>query len=272
MATSFAIPPTFAQPADPYHQYSPLSSAHATPSNSANISPTSPHKSFYNAPHLSRQLRQPKSPLYVPAVLRPTEKPTRPYPMTPPASAQNSFEGKSSMRGMDGINRRMTNTSVSSGISRVVSDEWNDEALGKVSGATTKNHWKPDSSAIDCSDSACDRSFSFTVRRHHCRRCGNIFCSTHSLYSVPLDQHARFHPEGNWQRACESCFSDFRAWSSARHSRSNSYASNNTDETATPALNTGNSRSAMAGVMGPDGMRVGSVAASVPKDWNWSTF
>ncbi|TKA76481.1 hypothetical protein B0A49_04847 [Cryomyces minteri] len=143
MATSFAIPPTFAQPADPYHQYSPLSSAHATPSNSANISPTSPHKSFYNAPHLSRQLRQPKSPLYVPAVLRPTEKPTRPYPMTPPASAQNSFEGKSSMRGMDGINRRMTNTSVSSGISRVVSDEWNDEALGKVSGATTKNHWKP---------------------------------------------------------------------------------------------------------------------------------
>eukprot|EP01052_Picozoa_sp_SAG31_P043855 SAG31_NODE_7448_length_1687_cov_1.128463_4_plen_196_part_01 len=36
--------------------------------------------------------------------------------------------------------------------------------------------WMPNEEAPNCL--ACDRKFSMTVRRHHCRRCGAVFCSS----------------------------------------------------------------------------------------------
>jgi len=109
-------------------------------------------------------------------------------------------------------------------------------------------------------------------RRHHCRRCGNVFCSSHTGYLVPLDQHARFHPDGVMSRACERCISDFRHWNKAR-----SHRGSNSSGTATP---TGDSTggSILNGVPGarPIAKRrereQKEVAASGPKDWNWSTF
>jgi hypothetical protein len=65
---------------------------------------------------------------------------------------------------------------------------------------------------------------------------------------------------------------DYRRWTVARSSRSNSETS---EEPATPTVNCagGRARGAMGSVFGRknDGTPE-SLAASVPRDWNWSTF
>lgn len=44
--------------------------------------------------------------------------------------------------------------------------------------------WKPDESAESCE--RCFKKFSFTVRRHHCRDCGGIFCAECTPHRIPL--------------------------------------------------------------------------------------
>jgi hypothetical protein len=128
--------------------------------------------------------------------------------------------------------------------------------------------FKPDSASLSCDSPTCDKKFSFFERRHHCRRCGNIFCAEHSPHAIPLDQHARFHPQGTRNRACDSCFNDYRTWEVARISRSNSSTSRDGEQPRTPTV----------GVPGKNalgregGGLVGSLAQSIPRDWNWSTF
>jgi hypothetical protein len=36
--------------------------------------------------------------------------------------------------------------------------------------------WLPDNQASKCP--TCSRGFGLTVRRHHCRACGGVFCDT----------------------------------------------------------------------------------------------
>src|SRR5204862_4712152 len=62
-------------------------------------------------------------------------------------------------------------------------------------------------------------SFGVFLRRHHCRHCGHVFCSSHTLHNVPLDQNARFHPDGLPSRACDLCWSAFQLWDKARADR-----------------------------------------------------
>jgi len=102
------------------------------------------------------------------------------------------------------------------------------------------------------------------VRRHHCRRCGNIFCAPHSLHNVPLDQHARFHPDGAPARACASCWNDYKTWRSAFKARSGSSSTEGSRSgMATPKMSTTTNATNQA---------KDAVVGSVPRDWNWSTF
>lgn len=129
---------------------------------------------------------------------------------------------------------------------------------------------QPDNAASICDSPTCTRSFSYFHRRHHCRRCGNIFCDQHSLYAIPLDQDANYHPYGTRSRACEHCFLEYKGWEITRLSRSNSESSE--DHPKTPNLSCGtNTRfgSVFAQKMGVGAENIGQ---SVPRDWNWSTF
>lgn len=114
-------------------QPSPTDSAIPTPHN---ISPTSPRMDTYlkyQLPNQVRQLRPPKSPMYVPAALRPTERPGRQAPMTPPKSLHGSLDSLEEA-GFEGTMR---------GDGAPPLDlVFPEEDLGEVTGPPNKDHWK----------------------------------------------------------------------------------------------------------------------------------
>lgn len=251
-------------------QISPVNSATATPNNA---SPTSPRVGPpVHLPAHTRQLRPPKSPLYVPAVLRPTDPPRRVLkqsPLTPPQSQDSSFEDLENART---LSRRSTGDSGKFGLGAITEAEWSTEGLGKVTGPPTRDHWKHDTESIICDDPRCTKYFTYFTRKHHCRRCGNTFCHQHSSDLIPLDQEANYHPNGYAERACEHCFKDFQRWKIARTSRTNSESSHG-DEPTTPTVNCARATGALGNVFGQKGAGMAeSLGASVPRDWNWSTF
>ncbi|MCJ1352886.1 MAG: hypothetical protein MMC33_002870 [Icmadophila ericetorum] len=242
------------------HQFSPANSMSPTPTN---ISPTSPRNTLDpNYPFATVQLRPPKSPMYVPAVLRPTERPPRPTPLTPPRSVHGSTESlepqvKSSSRTSTSDGKRQDVGQVVEIEDASISD------LSSVTGPPTRDHWKPDANATVCDAPVCQKYFSLFERRHHCRHCGHVFCNSHSHYTVPLDQDAEFHPSGTESRACKHCWNRYQEWQATR-SRKNSVGSATTSITGTPIIGIG------MGNRNDDGPN--ETQNSVPKDWNWSTF
>ncbi|KAH6560260.1 hypothetical protein BASA62_000332 [Batrachochytrium salamandrivorans] len=109
-----------------------------------------------------------------------------------------------------------------------------------VTGAPTRDHWKSDAYAPECS--LCGQRFSLLIRRHHCRRCGDIFCSSCCDVTVRLDQNAAFHPAGLICPLDDSLDNDDEANSIPINLKENVK-----DVAETPML-------------------------SVPTDWAWSTF
>ncbi|VBB30834.1 unnamed protein product [Acanthocheilonema viteae] len=57
--------------------------------------------------------------------------------------------------------------------------------------------WLEDSEAINCH--ACDKPFTLTTRKHHCRQCGQIFCASCSSFT------AKIASSRNPVRVCNAC-------------------------------------------------------------------
>ncbi|KAI0976167.1 FYVE zinc finger protein [Xylaria arbuscula] len=281
MATDFIMPKLAdAQPSH-YFQRQPESHAYAprqvaqgyqsrqvSPLSSNNGSPTSPK------PYSRQRLR----PLYMPAVLRPNENPYNRYhsskpenePQTPgrdddrPMSSANSFISLPGLAGWSRLGRRATGDS-----DEYTESEWDLDLFPKPTAPPTRLHWKPDPEAQICDEPSCLRHFNYWTRRHHCRRCGNIFCDMHSTFGIPLDQDANYNPRGTLSRACAHCYSEFQAW----RSRTNSQASS--DDSSVKQVSQTAPTSPI--VRTPTGANTqaphpAEVAMSVPRDWHWSTF
>ncbi|KAL4891580.1 hypothetical protein BDV59DRAFT_182070 [Aspergillus ambiguus] len=262
-----------------YGHPSPVNSNSTTPTNN---SPTSPRQPYL--PLASRQLRPPKGPLYVPAALRPTERPQKAAssPPTPPRSILGSVDSVPDDH--DSISRRSTlETASTASVSKLAEDEWMKyEHLGEVTGSPTRDHWKADSASPSCDSPTCRSSFGLFLRRHHCRHCGHVFCSSHTPHLVPLDQDARFHPHGVPSRACNLCWHAYRRWEECRSDRLNKIQqlldAQNQPSPATvaepdppsraDASQDEDAKNALAAVLGQST----EIAASVPRGWNWSTF
>ncbi|CAP68721.1 uncharacterized protein PODANS_7_6900 [Podospora anserina S mat+] len=260
--------------ATPY-QPSTQQNTQVSPLSTSGNSPTSPKN------YMTRQIR----PLYVPAVLRPTEFPSK-VPARPksehepespeeePLRHSNSFMSLGGLSGglsaSLGLTRRSTGDSA-----KYVDGTWNLDLFPNPTGTPTRKHWKLDQDALICDHATCKKSFNTFTRRHHCRRCGNIFCGAHSDYQIPLDQDANYNPRGVPSRACAHCFNQFRAWRSRANSQSSSRGSSdggNAPETPVTPTAAAPVAAIAPGLMRPLQARVAEVAHSVPRDWNWSTF
>ncbi|KAF2873950.1 hypothetical protein BDV95DRAFT_604171 [Massariosphaeria phaeospora] len=270
MATQSSTAMVAPQPA-PYQHHAYKTSAHfATPLASGantpmNVSPTSPRSISQLPLHAPpTHIGRPKQgPLYVPAALRRTEKPGRQSPPKIDSAAETPNSSWGSGPGLG----QSTADFVASPITRIATEDlhsiYEDAPMSPITGPITRNHWQPDHSTSVCTASACQTPFGLFNRRHHCRKCGGIFCGQHSQQQVRLNEHALFHPDGELQRSCDRCHSQFREWEQMRSRRANSDSSGSTAavhiDTPAPAKR-------------PDAHRVGSLATSFQGAWNWSTF
>ncbi|TQS36509.1 hypothetical protein Golomagni_03039 [Golovinomyces magnicellulatus] len=221
-------------------------------------------------------MRLEKSSLYLPAVLRPTEPPRRverelnppPSPGRNNSSLWNTITAESTKRGFDNETGQ-----------RKSFDALSVRSLGTVTGPPTRVHWKPDpfSDHCDVPSAQCKIAFTTFRRRHHCRRCGLIFCHQHSLYSVPLDQDANFHPYGTQVRSCESCWIQWNRWIERQ---SSTIAVKKAEPRDCVGLDSVTSprdfsptleNTQMCDEVNETQVSV-ELGQSVPKDWNWSTF
>ncbi|ERF70003.1 hypothetical protein EPUS_03555 [Endocarpon pusillum Z07020] len=251
------------------HQISPADSATNSPNNASPTSPRSHTPLQYHVPGQVRQLRPMKSPLYVPAALRPTERPNKNPPTTPPKSLHGSLES---------LDDGFADDTRSAPLDLVVANDWfADEELGEVTGEPTREHWKADQQSPSCDSPQCRSNFNLFTRRHHCRHCGHIFCSDHSAFIIPLNQEARFHPDGIPSRACDTCHRHYQKWDTARSVRRRNSADGTSQDDGSSRMDfptAGKSGLVSQGrsAGGGGGNSSEQTVGSVPKDWAWSTF
>lgn len=123
------------------------------------------------APHFNtapiRPMTDPRTPNYVPCVLRPNEQ------------GQQEATVQSMLETLDSDAR------------------------------LSREHWKPNSSTIECTD--CGRAFSLMNRRHHCRKCGDLFCAPCLLSKAKLSFRCLFDVDGVMTKVCFQCG---KQWSS----------------------------------------------------------
>lgn len=65
-----------------------------------------------------------------------------------------------------------------------------------------QRYWVKDDYVLNCT--SCVTRFTVTLRRHHCRSCGEVFCNACTSKSIPLP-HLNYPATQN-QRVCELCF------------------------------------------------------------------
>jgi len=73
-----------------------------------------------------------------------------------------------------------------------------------MSSTYPKPYWVPDERVTSCK--SCKVEFSLFIRKHHCRACGYIFCSTCSSHTANL----KLFGYTEQQRVCNECFSTKR--------------------------------------------------------------
>jgi hypothetical protein len=129
---------------------------------------------------------------------------------------------------------------------------------------------QPDEASPSCDSPKCRSSFNIFVRKHHCRHCGHIFCSEHTAYTIPLDQYAKFHPDGIQSRACDSCYRQYQKWDAVRSLRRKNSENSTADGRESATALAEPDRSVHSPQMSAKPSE--PVASSVPKDWAWSTF
>lgn len=119
----------------------------------------------------------------------------------------------------------------------------------------THIHWLLDNARTKCR--RCHTQFTplgrqvlklvMTSGKHHCRKCGDVFCSTCCLLWVRLDMNANYVAQGakvgGWSRACLGCYDKWELFITTRRDG--------------------------AGTEPDEASRRVSV---VPNDWSWSSF
>lgn len=77
--------------------------------------------------------------------------------------------------------------------------------------APTRKHWLKDESVAECGFRTCHKHFNFFERRHHCRKCGGIFCKDHTSHYLYINHLAQFTTggRGTLSRVCDNCIEEY---------------------------------------------------------------
>jgi hypothetical protein len=198
-----------------------------------------------------RQLRSLKTPLYMPSVLRRTQ-------------TSENFAGLSKQY----LKHHHSHNSFGG----------SSPALNAL-GTPSQTHWKPDNSRSACK--ACGDQFSLFLRRHHCRKCGDLFCDKDTSHEIRLDADCQFHVLGSKVKACNNCYRDYLAFmktvvvdhsatntASARHYYSHSTSNCYNNPGGLQLVDAAASPSAVESFDNSPG----SQYRAVPANWSWSTF
>lgn len=118
---------------------------------------------------------------------------------------------------------------------------WIGDALGNVIELAAKQaqeHWVKDDEATHCANDACGARFvRLLERRHHCRRCGRIFCGRCSNHTASVPKLGFYTPV----RVCYECFETLSYTVTANPVKS--LVGEGSDETAHSTQGTQTSRS-----------------------------
>ncbi|KAK9767605.1 Zn finger protein [Basidiobolus ranarum] len=209
---------------------------------------------------------------------RPTNPTMAAIPSTPPQNTQQLPMAPPSQAPQSRSTGNNINPAIQRQLSRAVQASSPQEPRTVVTGPPTRDHWKPDGVTDFCT--SCEVQFNFFERKHHCRRCGNVFCAKCSSKFIRLDQNAEFNAGGTLCRACDRCFQESsnsfkrpaprRAISGAQKELSRQTESQARPPPAAPAPN----NSIGLDINNPTRPADPFIQpiASVPRDWSWSTF
>ncbi|KAF8004904.1 hypothetical protein HF325_000361 [Metschnikowia pulcherrima] len=157
--------------------------------------------------------------------------------------------------------------------------------------APTRRHWLKDESVIECGIDYCGKKFNFFERRHHCRKCGGIFCKEHTLHYLYINHLAQFTTggRGTLSRVCDRCIQEYNEFIRhefgvachkplSRELLPQPAALNKVDyrkEIFTSKKGAGNPGGAIPAKLqesSEDGKAADQLVGSVPANWSWSSF
>lgn len=135
-----------------------------------------------------QQIKNLRSPLYVPAVLRQTD--------------------SSSLRSVDS---NMSTNSIASTVKSYLPFTSFKSYEHYLRQPPTRKHWIKDETVYQCSEPSCDKEFNFFERRHHCRKCGKIYCKEHTSHFLYINHLAQFTTggRGTLSRVCDNCIEEY---------------------------------------------------------------
>lgn len=199
-----------------------------------------------------KTISDPKRPMYIPAVLRQSNTNLKPEDVKH-INEQKSRRSKSVLS--DAANSLRSQTSHWS----LRFDNYNTNTS-----LPTRAHWRRDTSRRSCS--FCEKEFTFFERRHHCRRCGDIFCAQHTQGLLKLGADAQFTTGGAGMlcKVCDNCMDDYRAFYKLQFGDSG--AGNNAEQ----QMRRKSGATVSDSKQQENGQ--GAVAGTVPADWTWSSF
>lgn len=163
-----------------------------------------------------------------------------------------------------------------------------------INAPPTRHHWLRDESVVECGIASCKKKFNFFERRHHCRKCGGIFCKEHTLNFLYINHLAQFTlgGRGTLSRVCMNCVLEYRQLASKAasgvHNGQNGInkgagaGAHNSNAIGTSAhnnnsINNGNGAQTagkdMFNMASPaDESQKDTLVGSVPANWSWSSF
>lgn len=77
--------------------------------------------------------------------------------------------------------------------------------------APTRRHWVKDELVNKCGIPTCSKVFNFFERRHHCRKCGGIYCKEHTSHYLYINHLAQFTTggRGTLSKVCDNCIEEY---------------------------------------------------------------